>query len=263
MKIQKLNGLETEFYRVLVIENVDLDFDVIEELFDKTSFSVPLEGESISARRFRVDRVESVQEGVVELKNPASTYDAVLVSTKVPDNDGVRAIRLLTQLAGFAPVLPLVNIGDEETDVKKALRNGAISFLSKSVILARGAQYLTRAILQAIAAKEGRELDVDEGNHRLLRNVRFKRVFFCAVVAGFIFVGQPSYMSKRFAWDLSQGRRELTFVICTLAWSGKAMSILQVYRERRRRTKYFAQQKAIAQERLRKPKQKKVAPIAK
>ncbi|MEM9770953.1 MAG: response regulator [Cyanobacteria bacterium P01_D01_bin.73] len=211
MEIQCRNGLSTEIYRVLVIEHNDPNFYQVNELFEKTSFSVPAAGADATPRLFKIHREECIAGAIAELKDEKYLYDAVLFDWRTPDNTCGSAVADLVYQAGNAPVLLLTGFGDDPEEIRHCLRHGVMEHLGIPRLAREGPKVLVNAILDAIAEREGVEASENIRFSALiseLARVGRTRKFFLTIAIFFVAMfGQPSMISDAFKWKPSAEAR--------------------------------------------------------
>lgn len=200
MKVEPLNGLATEVYRILIVDDSDIDFDRLEDLLECTRFHLPTSAEEVTPRLFRPSRAHTLEDASLQLRNPATIFDAILVSYRVTKSGEDGKISSVVGVAGAAPVLLLTSLGDREEDVRQCLQDGVIEHFSKARTFYEGHDFLVNSILKAIAIKQGfllaeqsqRESIVEEISQRIVKASRVVRAILIVTIAGGIFVIQPS-----------------------------------------------------------------------
>ena len=68
MKIEPLNGLETEVYQILIVEGSELDFNRLDELFEKTSICLASSPSEVLPRVFKPTQAKSIDAANAILK---------------------------------------------------------------------------------------------------------------------------------------------------------------------------------------------------
>lgn len=123
--------------RVLVIDDDLDDCRFIKDLLDDSSRAT-----------FTVDSVGSAAEGIQKLKSEA--YDVVLLDYKLPDSDGLSALRQIGTGHYRVPVVIVTSHGDRNLQVR-ALEEGAAEYLEKGSF---NADLLERTCIYAIGLRE-------------------------------------------------------------------------------------------------------------
>ena len=207
MEIENFNGLLTETYRLIIVEDSDVNFSNLTDLFEKTSIYLAPLNPGVHPRRFRVERFQTVDSALAKLRSPASKFDAILVNNRVSDNNRDDAIAALAHFGGSAPVILLTGLGDSDEDIRQCLQHGAVGYLSIPEMVYQGPERLSNAILDAIAIRQGEEqarqsmlTDLSQKAQSAASRIsRPQRAVIIAFFGFVLFVGQPSV--QRWEWS--------------------------------------------------------------
>ncbi|MEM9244437.1 MAG: hypothetical protein AAGA67_01635 [Cyanobacteria bacterium P01_F01_bin.153] len=172
MKVENFNGLKTRTYWLLVVEDSDIYFERLNGLFEQTSIYVVPPTATDLPRRFVVRRAESVDNALVQLRDDSTEFDAVLLSGHVSSGDRDDAIGVLSHYAGAAPLLLLTTLGESDESIRHGLEQGAVAHLLIEKIHHEGSEFLSNAVLDAIAIRAG---GLAEGASNLDRFIEFAR----------------------------------------------------------------------------------------
>jgi signal transduction histidine kinase len=141
----------TSDIRVLLVEDDDDDFVLVQDLFEEIG------------RRYQLQRVASYDEAV-ELDDP-DKYDVCLLDYRLGAHDGLELMRDLRR-QGFRCPMILLTGQDDDTIDRMAMRAGAADYLIKGQI---NAQNLERSIRYSIQERQSQEERVRLAREQIAR----------------------------------------------------------------------------------------------